>query len=117
MAIWAELKKIVNSDFSKPLNELIDGYLSKGMVKSVQRGVISVASGGNAGTATATLTTSVNTNKAIVIYSGHSSTLSYSASNQPLISLQLTSSNVVTATFDSYVGVNLKIPYQVIEFY
>lgn len=115
MAIWAELKKVVNSDFSKPLNVSINELLSKSMVKSVQRGVITIADTNTS--ASATIST-VDVNKSVVLFSGFSAsttTTSVNGLTRTFPRLELTNSTTVTAT-NLGDGSGAVVPYQVIEY-
>ena len=91
------------------------------MVKSVQRGVISIAA--RSASATATIT-SVNTSKSVVLFNGYSNAFK-SNSGYPIIDdvrLELTNATTVTASRHSgsqgsYDGAAITIPYQVVEYY
>ena len=87
------------------------------VVKSVQRGVITLT--GDISSTTATIS-SVNTSKAVVLYTGDN--IDYAGSSLPAYKdhyyLELTNSTTVTAKCGTYAGTSkIIIPYQVIEFY
>lgn len=103
------------------LNALLEAFeagVTANVVKSTQRGVISM---GKSSAATATIN-AVNTDKAVVLYGG--SKLNSSSGNDfaSYVCLQLTNSTTVTASRVSYGSYaetihNASVPYQVIEFY
>ena len=84
------------------------------MVKSVQRGTITIA--GHQTEGSATLGTSVNTSKAIVLYGGQYNSQETSGKFNPVM-LQLSAVNKVTATLYAMSAYSWQIPYQVIEYY
>ena len=112
MAIWAEIKKAINSNLDVPLNELIN----KGVIKSIQRGVTTTSS---------IAINEVNPEKCLVILNnGH---LCYNRSNMDsnaygsilssLTSNTLTiTTNYLTVSSGTYIGAS-NISWQVIEFY
>ena len=85
------------------------------VVKSVQRGVITISTGNYSNTATIS---SVNTSKAVVIYTGD--TFGYYGSSAGAYAehyyLELTNSTTITAECADKVDSNVKIPYQVVEY-
>ena len=117
---WAEIKKAVNSDISKPLNtyikELIDAgvpvsSLNGKIIKRIQRGNTSLSTQGST---TVTLT-SVNTNKSFVSCSSKSTTTSTNGGSGIAY---LTNSTTLTL----YAGggnssYEMNIAWEVIEFY
>ena len=61
MAIWAEIKKAINSNISEPLNELIDRrFDNKSSIKSVQRGLVNSATNTTGNTSSRKLGYNVN---------------------------------------------------------
>lgn len=93
----------------------LKGSLTANVVKSVQRGVITIASGAKSGTATIT---AVNTGKAVVLYTGsadHSANTSGYVGRK--VQLVLTNSTTVTASLYDERGWTHTVPYQVIEYY
>ncbi|MBQ5615451.1 MAG: hypothetical protein IIU81_03885, partial [Peptococcaceae bacterium] len=97
----------------EPLNELID-KLPKGSVKSVQRGLITLA--GTVNTATATIST-VDISKSIVLSTGYLTSNGGQDGMYTLTHLVLTDSTTVTAQRGATGNVVVTIPYQVVEFY
>lgn len=102
---------------SSSLNSLMQSALQSGgvsVVKSVQRGVINIATGSLTNTATIN---AVNTNKAVALYSG------FTTGGNSFIyfaHLTLTNSTTVTATRNTESTGSEQgniVPYQVIEFY
>ena len=97
------------------IQSLIDsGVISMSAVKSVQRGIITIAADKTEGTATIT---AVDTAKAVVLFGGSI----YGASNTGHSSswdarLVLSSATKVTATRAYASGYNVTVPYQVLEF-
>jgi hypothetical protein len=85
------------------------------MVKSVQRGVITMSQ--HKGTSKTATINSVNVNKSVVLYGGYSTNADNY--NQPYIEirLELTNSTTVTASVGNDTYTNNVIPYQVIEYY
>lgn len=117
MAIWAEIKKAINSNLDKPLNELINDGFSKGTVKSVQRGTITIDKSQTTGTATIS---SVTTSKSMLILLGTTPTDSGGTQYADYTDayLTLTSSTVVTATRKSASSsTGVTVSYQIVEFY
>lgn len=107
----------LNTDTTKPLNVLIDGYLSKGVVKSVQRGILTIPEDVSEKYSTTITISPVNMSKSILIYnngSGDKASYSYNSTN-PF--LQLTSSTKITAQIGKYSYHATYTPWQVIEFY
>lgn len=114
--LWSNWVKLITE---KNIATMMNTAFQSGdvsVVKSVQRGVINIATGMLANTATIN---AVNTNKAIVIYGG----IGYSGnvSNSGTIDstyLTLTNSTTVTATRQgSSSNISTTVPYQLIEFY
>ena len=87
------------------------------MVKSVQRGIITIAADATVGTATIS---SVNTSKAVVLYGGSinngSDSKSMSSSGYWDVRLILKSATQVEATRRHATGFAVYVPYQVLEF-
>lgn len=113
MAIWAEIKKAINSNLDKPLNELIT---EKSAVKSVQRGVINVSTGEVGATATIS---PVNTSKAVVLYGGCTTkepqnSTSITTYTRAMVRLASSTSVEAVRTYGVY---DVTAPYQVIEYY
>lgn len=97
------------------IQSLIDsGVISMSAVKSVQRGIITIAADKTEGTATIT---AVDTAKAVVLFGG---SIYGSTSNGLSINwdarLVLSSATKVTATRAYASGYNVTVPYQVLEF-
>ena len=95
----------------------IQSLLQRGsisVVKSVQRGTITIA--GHQTEGSATLGTIVNTSKAVVLYGGQYNIQETSGKFNPVM-LQLISANKVTATLYAMSAYSWQIPYQVIEYY
>lgn len=91
------------------------GVISMSAIKSVQRGIITIASDKTTGTATIS---SVNTSKAVVIYGGSiwgSTSDNYSDSDYWDARLVLKSATKVEAA-RSFANNTAIVPYQVIEF-
>lgn len=94
------------------------GAINVPAVKSVQRGVITIAKGSVSGSATIS---SVNTSKAVVVFGGfgmnYEDSMSYSAFDQSHPYLTLTSATQVTASRNASIStIVVKVPYQVIEY-
>ena len=107
---WSDWIEITSD---KNIVDMINTALQSGgvsVVKSVQRGVITLSS---ALSSSATIN-SVNTSKAIVIYGGNN--VDASTNNKYFEYLTLTNSTTVTVTRTSGSGVT-NVPYQVIEYY
>ena len=84
-------------------------------VKSIQRGIITIATSGLS--ATATIST-VALDRSVVLFSGYGVNSGTEGQYwRAHTRLELTSPTTVTATRDGGGGGTLKIPYQVIEFY
>lgn len=111
---WAEVKKFLNKRTDKALNEIIQEYGDKGAVKSVQRGVITIAS--QKASATATIN-AVNMSKSELVFTGLMTTSSEGGQSTET-NLVLTNATTVTATrgTTSY-KTTVEIPYQVVEYY
>ena len=101
--------------FENTLNSLMQSALQSGgvsMVKSIQRGVISILGGQSENTATIS---AVNTNKSVVLFGGYKTT-----GNSGIFCTQLTLTNSTTVTAarnavaKDYINI---VPYQVIEYY
>ena len=96
---WAEIKKAINSDLNKPLNE---GGVK--IVKSVQRGTSSIP-------ASITIS-SVNPSKSIVIVQGGSYSSNYSGAAYG--TMDTSGTGITLSTSSSEKG---RCSWQVIEFY
>ena len=84
------------------------------MVKSVQRGIITIAASSNVGTATIS---SVNTSKAVVLFGGSTTgNTTVSGTYTWDVRLVLKSSTQVEATRFYKASYTASVPYQVIEF-
>lgn len=98
------------------IQKLISGG-SISMVKSVQRGIITIAANATVGTATIS---SVNTSKAVVLYGGSinngSDSKSTSSSGYWDVRLILKSATQVEATRRHVANFDVYVPYQVLEF-
>lgn len=100
-----------------PLAGLINDGFSKGVVKSVQRGILTIAEDVSKDYSTTITISSVDTSKSILIYnngSGDKASYTYNSTN-PF--LQLTSSTKITATIGEHSYHATYTPWQVIEFY
>lgn len=98
------------------IQSLIDsGVISMSAVKSVQRGVITLSTENSSNTATIS---SVNTSKAVVIYTGN--TYGYAGSSPGASKehyyLELTNSTTVTVKCATTVNAEVNVPYQVVEY-
>lgn len=109
--VWQDWQLVYSGN---GLATVIQDLIKKGsisMVKSVQRGTITIPVNGYSATATIT---AVNMNKAVVIYGGYDGYVL----NQYDVKLDLTNSTTVTASSKSkFTMNNADVPYQVIEFY
>lgn len=86
---------------------------SRGGIKSVQRGVISLA--GATGSATATIT-SVNTAKAYLMLEGFTTATTAALDHSKQLRGELTNATTVTVTRGFSAPEALSIPWQVVEF-
>ncbi len=88
-------------------------YFSASVIKSIQRGIVTIPDGSS--TATISLTT-VDTTKTVVNFLGASYTWTAPGSYQStMYRLQLTNATTLTATRDS-TGGTLNVSYEIVEF-
>ena len=112
----AKAYKMFGQHNASDLTNVIKSLLTGGeisMVKSVQRGTITISSGTSA---TATLAKAVNMSKASVSYGGAYNDLSSYSSNNAMPTVQLTNSTTVTATKGTSSG-KTTVTYEVVEYY
>lgn len=108
---WVKIPS--TATLASDIQSLLQGG-SISVVKSIQRGTITIA--GHQTEGYATLATSVNTSKAVVLYGGQYNIQETSGKYNPVM-LQLSAANKVTATLYALSAYSWQIPYQVIEYY
>lgn len=90
------------------------GAVGNGMVKSVQRGVITIPK--SAENATATIN-AVDTTKAVVLYGGYSTGVATNGNSHNTIRLTLANPTTLTANREATSSYAATVAYQVIEYY
>ena len=107
---WAEVKKFLNKRTDKALNEIIQEYGDKGAIKSIQRGIIAIASGGTSGSAKIN---AVDPSKSVVLSCGEKFNGNYANLTARLTLDDSTTVSAVRYANGSYTS---EISYQVVEF-
>lgn len=111
-------KKLFGEHNPEALATQIQNIISSGEygvgVKSIQKGDINIASGQSTGTAT--LKTSVNPDKTVVIFSGYTTNVNLGSIYVPR--LDLAGNTTVLASLNSNLpsGASMTVPYQVVEY-